>query len=148
ALVAFVIYEARIATAPLLPLRLFRIRSISAGNLVMLLAGACFMPMWYFLSLFMQNVLDYSALKTGLAFLPHTALIVAGARAAPWVINHIDGRRLILIAALIAAAGFLWQSRATPESDYVTGILAPGIAISLGSGLLNTPLSTAVVSGV
>ncbi len=148
ALVAFVIYEARIATAPLLPLRLFRVRSISAGNLVMLLAGACFMPMWYFLSLFMQNVLDYSALKTGLAFLPHTALIVAGARTAPWIMNHIDGRRLILIAALIAASGFLLQSRATPESDYLVGILAPGIAISLGSGLLNTPLSTAVVSGV
>lgn len=148
ALALFVLVETRFAPTPLMPPRLFRIRAISVGNVAMLLAGACFMPMWYFLTLSMQNVLHYGPLQTGLGFLPHTLVtIVVGARLTPWIMDRIAGRKLILIGALVAAAGFLWQSRITPDSGYLYGILGPAIFISAGVGLLNTPITTTVTSG-
>lgn len=84
ALALFVVVEARFARAPLVPPRLFRVRAITAGNVVMLLAGACFMPMWYFLSLSVQKVLDYGPLQTGAGFLPHTVVtMLVGMRLTP-----------------------------------------------------------------
>ncbi|WP_199431085.1 MFS transporter [Qaidamihabitans albus] len=149
ALAAFVVVEARFARAPLLPLRLFRIRAISGGNVVLLLAGACFNPMWYFLALSMQDVLGYGALRTGLGFLPHTLLTIAvGMRLTPWLMRYVPSRTLIAAGAAVAAAGFAWQSRITPDSDYLTGIFGPAILISVGGGLLNTPITTTVTSGV
>lgn len=149
ALAAFVLIEARFARSPLVPLRLFRVRAISVGNVVMLLAGACFMTMWYFLTLFMQNVLDYGPLQTGLGFLPHTLLtVIVGARITPHLMRYVDGRTLIAIGAAVAAAGFLWQSRIASDSGYLYGVLGPAIFISAGAGLLNTPITATVTSGV
>ncbi|MBN2624921.1 MAG: MFS transporter, partial [Acidimicrobiales bacterium] len=148
AVIAFVVVEARWAPSPIVPLRLFRQRAVSAGNVAMLLAGACLMPMWYFLSLFMQDVLHYGALRTGMAFLPHTLVTMAvGWSAAPRLMAHVEARTLVVAGALVAAAGFLWQSRVTPETTYVQGLLGPAIAISIGAGLLNTPLTATVTSG-
>lgn len=150
ALVAFVVVEARFARAPLIPPRLFRIRAIALGNTVMLLAGAAFqVPMWYFLTLYMQNVLHYTALRTGLGFLPHTLVtMTVGLRVTPWLMRRIDARMLITAGALIAAAGFWWQGRSTSDSTYLTGLFGPAIIMSIGGGLLNTPLTTTVTSGV
>lgn len=148
-LVSFVAVEARWAPVPLVPLSLFRRRSIWAGNAVMLLAGACLIPMWFFLSLYMRNVLGYGALQTGVAFLPHTLLtILAAWRVAPRLMDRFDHRTLVVAGLLIAAAGFAWQSRIAPDSGYLAGILGPAVLISLGGGLLNTPLTTIVTSGV
>ncbi|WP_306362229.1 MFS transporter [Nocardia sp. CC227C] len=148
-LIAFVAVEARVAVSPLIPLRLFTIRSVSVGNVAMLLAGACLNPMWFFLTLSMQNVLGYSPLLTGLAFLPHTVVaILVGARATPWLMRRADGRVLIMVGSLLAAVGFWWQAQLTVDSGYVLGILGPAIVFSVGSGLLNTPITTAVTAGV
>ncbi|WP_079036392.1 MFS transporter [Streptomyces silaceus] len=148
ALTAFVVVEARFAPAPLIPPRLFRARAISVGNTVMLLAGACFIPMWYFLSLYMQNVLHYGALKTGLGFLPHTLVGIVGARSAPRVMEYVGARKVIVISAALSAAGFLWQSQATPDSGYLVGLLGPAVVMSAGMGLLITPITTTVTSGI
>jgi hypothetical protein len=133
-----------------MPLRLFRLRGIAAGNLVMLLAGACFQaPMWYFLTFTMQRVLHYDALQSGLGFLPHTLVAIAvGWRLTPWLMRYVDGRTLVVTGALIAAAGFCWQSRITADSGYVSGILGPAVVFSIGGALLNTPLTAIVTSGV
>lgn len=147
-LVAFAVTEVRYAAAPLVPPRLVRMRAIWAGNAVMLLAGACFIPMWYFLSLYMQDVLDYGALATGIAFLPHTLAGIAAARLAPAVLRRISPRSLIVLAALLAAAGFGWQSRVGESSTYLEGLLGPAIAMSAGMGLLITPITTTVTSGI
>ncbi|MEV3986881.1 MFS transporter [Nonomuraea sp. NPDC049758] len=145
----FVLVEARLARAPLLPPRLLRPRPIWLGNLAMLMAGATLNPMWYFLTLSLQHVLGYGPLQTGLAFLPHTLLtILVGLRLTPWLMRRADHRVLIAAGALIGAAGFLWQSRLAPGQDYVTAILGPAMLISLGGGLLNTPLTVTVTSGV
>ncbi|WP_231618570.1 MFS transporter [Nonomuraea sp. SBT364] len=146
--VLFVVVEARFARSPLIPPRLVRRRPIWLGNLVMLLAGACLNPMWYFLTLSMQQVLGYGPLETGLGFLPHTVLtMLVGLRLTPWLMRRADDRVLVVTGALIAAAGFLWQSRIAPGEPYLTAVLGPAIAISVGGGLLNTPLTTTVTSG-
>ncbi|MFG2088946.1 MFS transporter [Spirillospora sp. NPDC048824] len=149
-LAGFVLIETRLARDPLIPPRLFRVRAIAAGNAVMLLAGACFqVPMWYFLTLYMQDVLHYTALQTGLGFLPHTLLTMTiGLRVTPWLMKHADDRTLVITGALTAAAGFLWQSAITADSGYLSGVLGPAILISVGGGLLNTPLTATVTSGV
>ncbi|WP_237539315.1 MULTISPECIES: MFS transporter [unclassified Streptomyces] len=147
-LAAFAVTETRYAAAPLVPSRLVRMRPVWAGNAVMLLAGACFIPMWYFLSLYMQDVLGYGALATGIAFLPHTLAGIAAARLAPAVMHRTGPRTLIVLAALLAAAGFVWQSRIGTDSTYLEGLLGPAIVMSAGMGLLITPITTTVTSGI
>lgn len=150
ALAVFAVVESRFAAQPLLPPRLLRLRAVSMGNVLMLLAGACFqIPMWYFLTLYMQRVLHYTALQTGLAFLPHTVLTMAvSLRVTPALMRRLPARALVAAGALVAAAGFAWQTRIAPGSGYLSAILGPAVLISLGGGLLNTPLTTIVTAGV
>ncbi|WP_447041745.1 MFS transporter [Streptomyces sp. DSM 118878] len=148
ALTLFAVAEARYAEAPLMPPRLVRLRPIWAGNLTMLLAGGCFIPMWYFLSLYMQDVLRYGALATGIGFLPHTLAGVAAARLAPAVMARTGARGLIVLSALLSTIGFLWQSGISADSGYLEGLLGPAIVMSAGMGLLITPITTTVTSGV
>jgi EmrB/QacA subfamily drug resistance transporter len=147
ALAGFIGIEARLASAPLMPLRLFRSRAISAGNAVVLLLGASFIPMWYFLSLYMQNVLHYSAVKAGLGFMPHSVAIIVGAQFAPHLLHRLGNRPVIGVGAVSAAAGFVWQSQFTAASDYVSGLLGPAILMCGGLGLLMTSITTTVTSG-
>lgn len=148
ALLSFAAIETRYAAQPLMPPRLVRQRPVWAGNLAMLLAGACFLPMWYFLSLYMQDVLDYGALATGIGFLPHTLTGIAAARLAPVVMERLGARRLIVLSALLSSAGFLWQSTLEAGSGYLGGLLGPALVMSSGMGLLITPLTTTVTSGI
>lgn len=148
ALTAFTVLQSR-ARTPLLPLRLLRIRTVAVGNAAMLLAGACLNPMWYFLTLSMQHLLGFGALRTALGFLPHTLLTMAVAlHVTPRLMGRASDRTLIIAGALIAAAGFVWQSRLSPGDGYLTAILGPAVLISAGGGLLNTPITHAVTSGV
>ncbi|MER0240806.1 MFS transporter [Streptomyces sp. HSW2009] len=136
------------ADDPLIPRGLLRLRTVRVGNAVMLLAGACFLPMWYFLSLAMQDVLGYGPLATGLGFLPHTLAGVVAARLAPCAMRALGARALITLAAVLAAGGFLWQSRLGADSSYVAGLLGPALVMSTGMGLLITPITSTVTSGV
>ncbi|WP_034519231.1 MFS transporter [Actinomadura rifamycini] len=141
--------EAR-AADPLVPPRLLRSRAIGLGNVLMLLAGACFaVPMWYFLTLYMQDVLGFSALETGLGFLPHTLLtMLVGLRVTPRLMRRLDDRVLVAAGAAAAAAGFLWQAAAAGgDPSYVRGVLGPAVLVSVGGGLLNTPLTATVTAG-
>ncbi|WP_413102415.1 MFS transporter [Streptomyces sp. Inha503] len=148
ALAGFAVVEARYATAPLLPPSLVRMRPVWAGNAVMLLAGGCFIPMWYFLSLYMQDELHYGALATGVGFLPHTLAGIAAARLAPAAMRHTGTRTLIVGSALLSAAGFAWQSRIGVDSGYLEGLLGPAVVMSAGMGLLITPITATVTSGI
>ncbi|WP_257002086.1 hypothetical protein [Streptomyces sp. WZ.A104] len=114
ALAALAVAEVRYAAAPLVPPHLVRMRPIWAGNAVMLLAVACFIPMWYFLSLYMPDELHYGAPATGVAFLPHTLVGIAGARLAPAVMRRTGPRALIVLAELPSASGFVWQIQTPP----------------------------------
>ncbi|MFD0901562.1 MFS transporter [Actinomadura sediminis] len=143
------------AADPLLPPRLLRSRGVGLGNVLMLLAGGCFqVPMWYFLTLYMQDVLGLSALETGLGFLPHTLVtMLVGLQVTPRLMRRVDDRALVAAGAAVAAAGFLWQGAAAGlltqgGGSYVRDVLGPAVLVSVGGGLLNTPLTATVTAGV
>lgn len=150
AVVTLGVFEGR-TRAPLFPLALLRLRAVSAGNVIMLLAGACFMPMWFFLAFLMEDGLGLTPLQTALGFLPHTLVtMAAGAGVAPALMRRVTGRSVIALGAVVAAAGFVWQAAVAGASQagYFHVVLGPAVLMSLGGGLLNTPITATVTSGV
>ena len=147
-LAAFAVIELRVARTPLMPLRLLRSRSVSGANVMMFLIGAAFFSMWYFLSLYLQNVLGYSALRAGLAFLPMGIVIIAGAQASARLMPRLGVRPLLQAGALLAAAGFAWLSAIVPYPSYWEHVFGPGCLISLALGVLFPPLAAAATAGV
>lgn len=143
---AFVAVEAR-TRAPLMPLGLFRLRSVSSANAAMVLAGAAMFSMWYFLSLYMQNVLSYTPLQAGLSFLPHSLCIVLGSKAAPRLMHRVGAKPLAVCGAVISLAGMAWQSTMTADGTYPTTLLGPGVLMALGAGLTATPVAAIATSG-
>ena len=151
ALAVFMAVETPFGRAPLFPLRLLRARAVSVGNALVALAAACLTPMWYFLAFLMQDGLGYTPLQTGLGFLPHTMITMAvGASVAPSLKRRLDARVLIAVGATIVALGFGWQGLNASRLDggYLEELLGPAILISTGGGLLNTPITATVTSGV
>jgi EmrB/QacA subfamily drug resistance transporter len=147
-LAAFAVIELRVARAPLMPFGLLRSRSVSGANTMMFLIGAAFFSMWYFLSLYLQNVLGYSALRAGLAFLPMGIVIIAGAQASARLMPRVGVRPLLQAGALLAAAGFAWLSAIVPYPSYWEHVFGPGCVISLALGVLFPPLAAAATAGV
>jgi predicted MFS family arabinose efflux permease len=143
--------RARPARAPLFPLRLLAVRTVSVGNALVALAAACLVPMWFFMAFLMQDGLGYAPLRTGLGFLPHTLVtMVVGTWVAPRLMARWDARVVIATGAAVAALGFGWQGLNAVRLDggYVEEILGPALLMSAGGGLLNTPITTTVTSGV
>jgi predicted MFS family arabinose efflux permease len=147
-LTVFAIIELRLARTPLMPFGLFRSRSLSGANIVMFGVGAAFFSMWYFLSLYLQNVLGDSALKTGLAFLPMGVTIMIGAQASSRILPRAGVRPLLQAGTLLATGGFAWLSAISPHASYWSHVFGPGCLISLALGLLFTPLAAAATAGV
>jgi EmrB/QacA subfamily drug resistance transporter len=147
-LAAFAVIEHRVATAPLVEFQLLRSRSVAGANIVMLLVGAAFFAMWYFLSLYFQDVLGYSALRAGLAFIPMAIAIMAGAQASPRLLPKTGLRPLLAGGMLLATGGFAWLAQVPAHGSYVIHVLGPGCVVALALGLLFTPLATAATTGV
>jgi EmrB/QacA subfamily drug resistance transporter len=146
-LAVLVLVEQRTAE-PLIPLRMFRVRSVSAANTVLLASGAATFATWYFLSLYMQGVLHYSPVKAGLSFLPHTVVIIIGSKLAPRLMGRMDPRIIGATGGLMAAAGLVWQSTLTAHGTFLGTILGPGVVTMFGAGILMTPIAAAATSGV
>lgn len=139
-LASFVLVERR-AAEPLMPLRIFRTRAVSAANATMLLCGSTSFGMWFFMTLYAQNVLGYPPLQAGLALVPSSAAVIAGSKLAPRLMPLIGARTTAVLGALVAAAGFAWQSTMTVDGSYLTTILGPGILMMFGIGVASTPLA-------
>ncbi len=147
-LAAFTVIELRIAAAPLLEFGLLRSRSVAGANVIMLLVGAAFFSMWYFLSLYFQDVLGYSALRAGLAFIPMALVIIVGAQASPRLLPKTGLRPLLAAGMLLAAAGFAGLALVPAHSSYLAHVLGPSCIVALALGLLFTPLATAATTGI
>lgn len=149
-LVAFTVVEARFAAQPMMPLRLFRNRRVAVGNAMLLLFGGIGIAMWYFTSLFLQNVLGYSALRSGLGQTPAAVTFVVIARLAAAWLPRTGVRPLVLAGCGSFLAGFGWLAQAHPDTGYVTGVLGPTLLIAVGIGLTFPTLmaaATAVAPG-
>ncbi|MFF5004983.1 DHA2 family efflux MFS transporter permease subunit [Streptomyces phaeochromogenes] len=142
----FVLVEAR-TKVPLMPLKLFRLRSVSSANVAMFLCGSAMFCMWFFMTLYAQNVLGYSPLDAGLALVPSSLAVIIGSKVAPRLMPVVGPRNVAVLGALVAAAGFGWQSTMTADGAYLTAIMFPGILMMLGAGLSATPLAALATSG-
>jgi MFS family permease len=114
----------------------------------MFLVGAAFFSMWYFLTLYLQNVLGYGALRAGMAFLPMAVTIIIGAQISSRVLNKFGVRPLLVTGTVMAGGGFVWLTQISATSHYWSHVFGPGCIISGALGLLFTPLASAATSGV
>jgi EmrB/QacA subfamily drug resistance transporter len=146
-LAGFVVVQLR-SPAPLVPLRLFRSRSVTGANLAMLCLGAAFFSFWYFLSLYVEDVLGFDALQTGLAFFPIGVCIVVGARLSARLVAAIGGRSLIAVGLSLATVGMVWMTSIGVHSEFWGSVFGPGALVSFGFGLALTPLASAATTGV
>ena len=144
----FTVVEARFATAPMMPLRLFRIRSVAVGNVMLLLFGAIAIAMWYFTSLFLQNVLGYSALRAGLAQTPAAVTFLVIARWAAALLPRTGVRPLVVAGSGCFLGGFGWLTQAHADTGYFTGLLGPTLLIAVGIGLTFPTLMAAATADV
>jgi EmrB/QacA subfamily drug resistance transporter len=147
-LVVFTVVEARFATQPMMPLRLFRIRGVAVGNVMLLLFGGIAIAMWYFTSLFLQNALGYSALRAGLGQTPAAVTFMVIARLAAALLPRTGVRRLVLAGCGCFLAGFGWLSQAHADSGYLTSVLGPTLLIAVGIGLTFPTLMAATTADV
>jgi MFS family permease len=146
-LAAFVIIEARSRQALLSP-RLLRSRDRAGANLIMLVVGTAIFGMFVFLSLFVQDVWGYSALRTAMAFLPVTVVMLAGSFIAATLVPRFGARPLLLGGGAAIVGGLLWLSRVSEHSTYAGGLLGPGLVFGIGFGLLMVPLMMVGLTGV
>jgi EmrB/QacA subfamily drug resistance transporter len=139
-LAVFAVIEARSHHA-LLPVRLLRSRDRVGANLIMLAMGTAILGMFVFLSLFVQDVWGYSALRTGVSFLPVTVVMLVGSLTAASLVPRIGARPLLLAGGTAISSGLYWLSRVTEHGTYAAGLLGPGLVIGVGFGLLVVPLT-------
>ncbi len=146
-LTAFVLIEMT-APEPVMPLRLFADRTrVGAYVARVLIVGAMF-GMFFFLTQFLQDVLGFSPVKAGLAFLPMTFLLFAVSRLAPRLMSRMGTKSLMLAGLAPAIGGLAWLGQLTPATTYWPGVLGPMLLMGFGMGLAFVPLTTISLSGV
>ena len=144
-LAAFGVIEARSKHA-LLPMRLLANRNRSGAYLISLCVGTAMFGMFFFLTIFMQTVWGYSALKTGIAYLPMIGIVLVTSAAASQLISRTSARPLLAAGGVIATGGMFWLSRVSEHSTYAGGILGPMIVTAFGLGFVFVPMNlTALV---
>ena len=147
ALVAFVLNELR-APNPLVPMSILRIKGVAVADATQLVAAAGFLPMFFFLTLYMQTVLRYSPIQTGLAYLPLTAGFIVASGISSQLFARIGTKPVISVGAAIAAGGLYWLSRIPVDGSYATDILPGMLIVSLGLGGVFVGATTAANAGV
>jgi fucose permease len=146
-LAAFLFNEARVKH-PLMPLTIFRSRNVSGGNLVVLPVVAGALGTFFFISLYVQNVLHYSPSLSGLSFLPLPTIIGIISIQAPRLLNRFGFKPLLITGASLMIIGTFLLSFLTPASSYVTNLLPAFLILALGMGLSFVAVTVAATSGV
>ena len=144
-LMCFVLIERR-SPDPLVPLSVFRIRSLTVGNILLLTSGGTMGAMLYFLTLHLQDALGYTPLQSGLAMMPGGLAIITASFTASRAVSRFGVLPLLVIGPMMTAAGLLWLSAF--GSSYVTGILLPMVLTMGGMGLTGLPLTMITNAGV
>ena len=143
----FLVTEAR-ARQPITPLRLFAHRGRSGSYLARLLLVAGMFGMFFFLTQFVQDILGFSPLRAGLAFVPMTGMLFTVSRAAPRLVARFPAKVLMVAGLLPVVAGMAWLSRITPAAGYLPGVLGPMLLLGAGMGVVFVPLTMASLAGV
>lgn len=146
-LVTFVLVELR-ARSPLMPLGIFRRSTLRTANLATLFLFGSTVTLFFFASLYMQQVLDYSALKTGLAYLPLAIVVSVGAGVASGLVTKVAAKPVLATGLLLSATGLLMLSQVPTDADYVKHLLPAFLVVGAGLGLSFVPLQIAAFVGV
>jgi EmrB/QacA subfamily drug resistance transporter len=146
-LAAFAVIESRSRHA-LLPLRLLRNRDRLGAYLMMLGVGTAISGVFFFLTLFVQEVWGYSALRTGVAFLPVTAAMLVGAVGASALVPRIGARPVLVGGSAVTVGGLFWLSRMTEHGSYAGDLIGAGLVLGIGFGLLMVPLQLLALTRV
>jgi len=132
----FLIHERFVATSPLMPLALWRNRSVAGANVVSALVASALFAVFYSTTLYMQQVLHYSALRTGLAYVPFGLSILVAAAFAPALVSLAGIRWTTIAGALTSVIGFALLARIPAGGQLLTDIIVPTVAVGLGGGLM------------
>ncbi len=146
-IIAFIAIERR-SPHPLVPLRIFASALRTGTYLVMALTSTAMFGIFFFSTLFLQQVWHYGPLHTALVYLPSTGLLVYGARASGRLLPRLGARTLVLGGLALASVGMLWLSRIGESGGYLTGMLVPVSLTYLGLGLTGVPLTLGALNGV
>ena len=146
-LVTFGFIEVRSRSA-LVPIRVLRNRDRTGAYLISLCIGTALFGMFFFLTLFVQTVWGYDALRTGISYLPMVATIMVASAVASQLVNRIGARPLMITGAILGTGGMVWLSRITEHSTYAGGLLGPMMLTAFGMGLLFVPISLVALTKV
>ena len=146
-LVAFVAIERR-HRAPLVDFSILRSRTVSGANVVGLLLGMSLFSMFFFISLYMQLVLGYAPLKSGLSYLPLAGAIMVSAGLASQLATKFGPKNVLIAGLLLIAGGLLWFAQVSAGGGYASDILGPSLLAAVGLGFSFVPVTIAAVSGV
>jgi EmrB/QacA subfamily drug resistance transporter len=144
---AFVVIERR-HDDPLVPLRIFSNRSLSASDTTLLVVSAALFGMFFFLTLYLQQVLGFSALKTGIAYLPLSLTIIAASAVASRFVDRFTPKVVLVGGLLISTGGFVFLTSVSGHGDYASHVVPAMIILGAGLGLAFVPVTIAATSGV
>jgi EmrB/QacA subfamily drug resistance transporter len=136
---AFALVEARLAKAPLIPLSVLRFAQLRVANLVVTLLYAAFFPVWFFLTLYVQEVLHYDAIEAGLSFLPMTLSIFAASTLAPRLVGRLGARTVITGGMTVATLGMVLLIGVGPGGTYFGSVLPGALLSAIGMGFSLVP---------
>jgi EmrB/QacA subfamily drug resistance transporter len=146
-LVAFLVIELR-QRYPLMPFSIFRLRTLRGANIVGLLIGMSLFSMFFFISLYLQDVLHYSPIKTGVAYLPLAVGIILSAGAASQLVTRLGFKTPLIFGLLLIAGGLLWFSQVpAPGGSFASDVLGPSLLAAVGLGFSFVPVTIAAVTG-
>jgi EmrB/QacA subfamily drug resistance transporter len=145
---AFVIFEQRVAAEPLVRFGILRNRSLLVANTVFFLLATAQFGTFYLVSLYLQDVLHYDPLETGLAFIPFSVGVVAGSFVAGKLVPRFGARRLLVIGLVSGAFGTAWFGFVSAQGTFLLGVLGPSIVASIGIGICFIANTTAATTGV
>jgi EmrB/QacA subfamily drug resistance transporter len=144
---AFVAIELR-SDAPLMPFRIFRLRTLTGANAVGLLVGASLFSMFFFITLYMQQVLGYSAIKAGLSYLPLAVMIIVASAIASQLVTRIGFKPVLAAGMTFIAVALVWFSQVSVDGGFATDILGPSLLAATGLGFAFVTTTIAAVSGI
>ena len=146
-LASFIAIEQR-SKAPLVPFGIFRKRTVTGTNVVALLVAMALFSMFFFISLYMQQVLGYSAIKSGLSYLPLAIGIIVSAGVASTLVTRFGFKPILTSGLILTAIGLVWFAQVDTNGGYLSDILFPSLVAAVGLGFAFVPMTIAAVSGV
>jgi EmrB/QacA subfamily drug resistance transporter len=144
---AFVLYESR-STIAMMPMRIFANRSRAGAYVIMMIIGAALFGMFYFLTFFIQGVMGFSSLKTGISYLPFSAVIIVGSGIVSQVLPRVGPKPLLVLGSAFLTGGLFWFAQVGTATKYWSGVFPPMMVMATGMAMVFITLTVVAVTKV